>query len=425
MARWPPGFTMLPIPSGPLSPAGAVNAVSADGKTAVGYATADTTTSALYHQACYWTPTSGPVFIAPVGTTAWDVSQDGSVIVGGPDVTGGTPTIVTPFYWTASGGVVPFGASTDSVNAISADGSRVVGNGASGACYWNVSTLAQTFLPLPTGFSGSSAIDVSADGSVIVGQMTPTGGGPTHLYRWTSATGMVDLGLPVGVMPGTGARMAGCSDDGNTLVGGISDTGEGSFIWTPTSFVEIPNTAIYGFVAVSGDGSTVYGSGWYPDVTHDHGDHIAYMVNGHAVTPTPTLFPPSTNEPSTHYLSANNGISRDGLVMGGYCEDTIVTGVPSVLRPFIYVAPGLAMDNVMIGTGDCVLCLDWSDDRGHTFGVPVCQPMSSSGFLTSLQWQRLGYARDRLFRLTWTCAEPTALQGAWYTAIAERRRGKK
>jgi len=81
----------------------------------------------------------------------------------------------------------------------------------------------------------------------------------------------------------------------------------------------------------------------------------------------------------------------------------------------------LAIDNVICSTdrpGTCELCLDWSDDRGHTFGVPVCQPMNSWGFLTSLQWQRLGMARDRVFRLTWTCADHTALQGAWVTAIA-------
>jgi hypothetical protein len=87
--------------------------------------------------------------------------------------------------------------------------------------------------------------------------------------------------------------------------------------------------------------------------------------------------------------------------------------------------PKLAIDNVICrvsGPAPCELYLDWSDDRGHTFGNPVGQDMNSRGYLTSLQWQRLGMTRDRVFRLTWTCADHTALQGAWITAEAADNR---
>jgi len=58
--------------------------------------------------------------------------------------------------------------------------------------------------------------------------------------------------------------------------------------------------------------------------------------------------------------------------------------------------------------------LDWSDDRGHTFGNPVGQQLFGIGqYLTSMQWQRLGMARDRVFRVTWSVDVHTALQGAW------------
>lgn len=58
--------------------------------------------------------------------------------------------------------------------------------------------------------------------------------------------------------------------------------------------------------------------------------------------------------------------------------------------------------------------LDWSDDRGHSFGNPVSQSFGARGqYIASLQWQRLGYARDRVFRLTWSEPLATALQGAW------------
>jgi hypothetical protein len=60
------------------------------------------------------------------------------------------------------------------------------------------------------------------------------------------------------------------------------------------------------------------------------------------------------------------------------------------------------------------LSLDWSDDRGNTFGSPVTQSIGNIGtYLRSLQYQRLGMARDRVFRLTWSVPADTALQGAW------------
>jgi hypothetical protein len=82
-------------------------------------------------------------------------------------------------------------------------------------------------------------------------------------------------------------------------------------------------------------------------------------------------------------------------------------------------ADSLGIDNIVVTTAPVpwLLWLDWSDDRGHTFGNPVPQNMGGQGeYLTQAQWQRLGYARDRCFRLTWTSPLRTALQGAWIEA---------
>jgi hypothetical protein len=79
-------------------------------------------------------------------------------------------------------------------------------------------------------------------------------------------------------------------------------------------------------------------------------------------------------------------------------------------------ADSLGLDNVVASTivSPYQLFLDWSDDRGHTYGNPVPQTLGGTGeYVTSVQYQRLGYARDRVFRLTWTAAVRTALQGAW------------
>jgi hypothetical protein len=68
---------------------------------------------------------------------------------------------------------------------------------------------------------------------------------------------------------------------------------------------------------------------------------------------------------------------------------------------------GLRVDHDMVS-------LRWSDDRGHTFGNPVVQTAGNAGeYLTSLQYQRLGMARDRVFELSWSTASKRALQGAW------------
>jgi hypothetical protein len=61
-----------------------------------------------------------------------------------------------------------------------------------------------------------------------------------------------------------------------------------------------------------------------------------------------------------------------------------------------------------------LVSLRWSDDRGHSFGSPVTQSIGAVGeYRTSLQWQRLAYARDRVFEISWSVPTKTALQGCW------------
>lgn len=80
----------------------------------------------------------------------------------------------------------------------------------------------------------------------------------------------------------------------------------------------------------------------------------------------------------------------------------------------------LDMDNVLAtatlrqqAVGNQVF-LSWSDDRGHSWGSPVGQPIGATGaYLTSPQWQRCGYARDRVWKLEWSVPVATALLGAY------------
>ena len=85
------------------------------------------------------------------------------------------------------------------------------------------------------------------------------------------------------------------------------------------------------------------------------------------------------------------------------------------------VPSNLAMDDVICERAAAPalvtshqISLRWSDDRGHAWGSPVTQDIGEMGeYRTSLQWNRCGYARDRIWELSWSVAMPTALLGAW------------
>lgn len=61
-----------------------------------------------------------------------------------------------------------------------------------------------------------------------------------------------------------------------------------------------------------------------------------------------------------------------------------------------------------------MVSLRWSDTRGKSWGNALTQSLGALGqFLTTLQWSRLGMARDRVFELSWSVPTKTALQGCF------------
>lgn len=56
--------------------------------------------------------------------------------------------------------------------------------------------------------------------------------------------------------------------------------------------------------------------------------------------------------------------------------------------------------------------VDWSDDRGATFNSPLPLVLGATGNVWPTLW-RLGMARDRVYRVTWTDPGATALMGAF------------
>jgi hypothetical protein len=215
------------------------------------------------------------------------------------------------------------------------------------------------------GAIASRACGVSDDGALVAGDLEPAGGGNAP-FRWTQASGMTVLPIPSG-----GRTQASCS-------------------W------------------VSGDGSTIGGFADYidPGVGAFNGQYFAYWTSGGVTVPTPVqLAPADADLTDIANWTYPTGISADGSVAVGY-----TLGNPTI--PWIYRMA--APVTVTATTSANMISLRWSDDCGHSWGSPVAQDIGETGqYRTSLQSQRLAYARDRCFELSWSVPMRTALQGAW------------
>jgi hypothetical protein len=58
--------------------------------------------------------------------------------------------------------------------------------------------------------------------------------------------------------------------------------------------------------------------------------------------------------------------------------------------------------------------LRWSDNAGRSYGEAVLQSIGPTGnYIASLQWNRLGLARDRVYEASWSAPVKTSIQGAY------------
>jgi probable HAF family extracellular repeat protein len=188
-------------------------------------------------------------------SAAYNVSGDGSVVVGTSTAPNGTDA----FFWQA-GVMTGLGARAGQALGVSTDGSIVVGlyfpnpSGLRRSFRWSASGL------VDLGMRDSAAYDVSNDGSVVVGlALDPPGYGA---FRWVDGT--------VSFL-GSGAGWArAVSGDGSVIVGvGESESGQEAFRWTATdgmvSLGVLPGRTVSAAlgvcaVCVSGDGSLIVGS---------------------------------------------------------------------------------------------------------------------------------------------------------------------
>lgn len=296
-----PAFAARLTPLGDL-PGGAFDsfatAVSADGSTVVGVSA-----SAADTQAYRWTTDAGMVGLGNLGggfpplSYPFDVSADGSIVVGGSN----SPKGSEAFRWTDASGMVGLGAfpgderNSSGASGINADGSVIVGGGSffsGGTAYteafrWTAASGMVGLGDLPGGNFGSSAADVSADGSTIVGD-SYSGNSFSEAFRWTAASGMVGLGdLPGGEFF---SQARGVSADGSTVVGHSRVPVSGNydheaFRWTSASGMvglgDLPGGDFYSDAwDVSADGSTIVGESF-----SDSGREAVRWTNAGGIEP--------------------------------------------------------------------------------------------------------------------------------------------
>jgi probable HAF family extracellular repeat protein len=280
--------------------------------------------------------------ILPGGGTSWafDLSRDGRTVVGSSQYGAvGNPSLMQAFVWTEETGMVALGdlnggQLSSSGQAISADGSVVVGETEGHAYRWTAAGGMEDL-------GEWAAMGISADGTTIVGWQQDSFVGRVGV-RWTRAGGLQDLGsLPGNVVD---AFIADASADGSVLVG---QSMSGNFdvqptLWTPAGGLvglgDLPGGLFYalGF-GISDDGSVAAGWG-----ISDAGLE-AFRWTGGALT---SLDPVGSQQ----FTNIAHGISGDGAVIAGYAEQVGGAALWDEVHGFRSVQALLAAHGVDVGT---------------------------------------------------------------------------
>lgn len=233
----------------------------------------------------------------PIETRPYGLSSDGSFVVGTASRQVGSIRRSFAARWDSNNQIqaiadIP-GATFSRANAVSSDGSVVVGtvlaNNDSNAFRWTAQGGTQ-ILPRPTGFTSATALKITGTDSLL-GNVTSSSA--QRLTRWTS-TGAELLPL---IQFATGSSMIGSSADGSIIYGtSFFGSSQRRTIWidsVPYDFkslleglgadtsrwIQIESFSIRD---VSADGKTIVGTGLYqvsPDVPNEY-QFRSFMITG-------------------------------------------------------------------------------------------------------------------------------------------------
>lgn len=105
-------------------------------------------------------------------------------------------------------------------------------------------------------------------------------------------------------------------------------------------------------------------------------------------------------------------IEVDVTLAGQSATASVGTVVPLETRGGLTLVE-VESDTILTTPHDLQVNLRWSDDRGASWSGSASRTFGATGeYLSSVQWRRLGMARDRIFELSWSAPIPTALTGA-------------
>lgn len=273
------GYAALPdVPGGPTESYGL--GVSGDGSLIVGRGTDG---SFHNYQAAKWPNSSTVIPLENLPSTldnsscALGISNDGSVIVGWCE---DSTSYRFAVRWTESGGVEKLSGigGDSSADDASCDGSIIVGEGKplgggmTQAFRWTEQS-GPTYLGTLSNHNESYGHGVSADGAVVVGMSGRGGHDDYRAFKWTQAEGMVSLGL----LPGSyNARARAASADGSRIVGG-ADSSTRAFLWDAQHGMrdlqlvlenelglDLRGWRLCVATDISSDGNTIVGGGYNP-----------------------------------------------------------------------------------------------------------------------------------------------------------------
>ena len=244
------------------------------------------------------------------GTSCYAISANGLVAAGQSYGL----TTYPGFTWTVAGGRNDFGTqaglpANTGARGISADGSVVVGRTASRAFVYRGPGTYQAIAPIG-GYTATAAAGVSGDGSIVVGNQFVPQTFASQSFRWTSQTGVQNLGVarPGDAYSGTGA----ISRDGSTIVGeSFGGLDSVAYTWRQSTGM-IPLPALPGSTSSRAKGVNLDGS-------------IVVGVSG-----------------STHAVAWRDGQLMDlGLPSGfsGYGQANAVNDLGSVVVGYAAVGP--------------------------------------------------------------------------------------
>ncbi|MEQ1754692.1 MAG: autotransporter domain-containing protein [Micropepsaceae bacterium] len=357
-------------------------AVNANGSVIVG-ASAN---ASCHNEAFLWSASNGMVGLGTLGRSsiieASGVNSDGSVVIG--NIVGlNDGSVVEAVRWTTAG-IVSLGglppAPGDPVFSqafdVSSDGSVVVGRSASFSgergFRWTPNGGMQDLGNLLPAGGGQQAWGVSSDGLVIVG----TTDAYSQAFRWTEATGMVGIGEPI--LGGASTALA-VSADGSVIVGSINPPssigGPQAFIWSQTiGFRKLSDYLIERGVNLDGwnlivardisaDGSVIVGSGYDPN-----GRYTGWVVrlDNFLCKFTAQSDVCVIDATTPHSIAiADGGLGTDTLQLGGdtnFAFDNSRIGPSQVFRNF-ETFEKVGLSNVTL-TGAATTGVDWDIQSG-------------------------------------------------------------